>query len=114
MQPALGTYLLCTAESCLPCQVFPTTTYLDDMMLAAAWMAMAAGSSGYLADATAYFTRIQADPTLYRTINYDWDNQYWAACLLMWQLTGESGYASEVSFSSTESMGSGCLAARAV
>ena len=76
--------------------MYSSSTYLDDMMLAAAWMAVATGDAAYTTDAVTYFTRITAAPDAYRTSTYSWDNQYWAACLLMWEITRQSGYAQEV------------------
>lgn len=65
-------------------------------MLGSAWMALASGNVGYRIDAQNFFNRIQANPTAYQTIFYNWDNQYYAACLVMWQVTGQSVYQQQV------------------
>ncbi|KAK9805406.1 hypothetical protein WJX73_001936 [Symbiochloris irregularis] len=76
--------------------LYPGSNYLDDMMLGSAWMALATGNVGYRIDAQNFFNRIQAAPAPYQNIFYNWDNQYWAACLLMWQITGQSVYQQQV------------------
>jgi hypothetical protein len=74
-------------------QLYNSSSYLDDLMLAAAWLAQTTGKQFYVSDAEAYWERIQQGrETSWQSFIYDWDNQWWPGNLLLWQLTGNRRY----------------------
>ncbi len=75
-------------------QLYPSSSWRDDLALAGAWLAAATGQAAYLADAAAQWAPPAAGvPGPPRV--WDWDTQWWAASLLMWQLTGEARFRAQ-------------------
>ena len=75
-------------------QLFNSSSYLDDLMLAAAWLGAATGSPAYVAQAEVYWERevTGANGASWRGIVADWDNAWWAGNELLRQLTGRPRY----------------------
>ena len=65
------------------------------MALAAAWLARATGQAAYVKDADAAW-HAQAAGAGAPAARWDWDTQWWAASLLLLQLTGEASYRAQV------------------
>lgn len=64
------------------------------MALAGAWLGHVTGQAAYMADAAAQW-QAAADAAAALGRRWDWDTQWWAASLLLWQLTGEAGYKAQ-------------------
>ena len=77
--------------------MYSSATYNDDLMLAAAWLYKATGTTAYLNVATALYDQISADASKYAQTVYNWDNQFYAACLVLFTETQDRKYASQVS-----------------
>ena len=76
--------------------MYASATYYDDLMLAAAWLYKATGSATYLAQAEQTYAVIMADPDAYQQTIYNWDQQFYAGCLMLWTLTSDRQYATQV------------------
>lgn len=62
-------------------------------MLAAVWLAEVTGRPAYLAAAESYWDRIfTGASTSWQSIVPDWDNQWWAANVILAGLTGRQRY----------------------
>ena len=63
----------------LHAQLFNSTSYLDDLMLAAAWLGRATGAPAFTAQAEVYWGRIydDSDGTSWQGIISNWDNSWW-------------------------------------
>ena len=88
---------LSAAEQLWGRQMYSSATYEDDLMLAAAWMYKATGTSAWLSYAEAHYAVINLDSAQYAQPVYNWDNQYYAGCLLLWTETQDRKYATQVS-----------------
>lgn len=63
------------------------------MALAAAWLGRATGQAAYVKNAGDAWQAQAASGGA--PAAWDWDTQWWAAGLLLWQLTGEAGYRAQ-------------------
>ena len=75
-------------------QLYPSSSWRDDLALAAAWLGRATGQAAYVKDAGDAW-QAQAASARPPAARWDWDTQWWAASLLLWQLTGEAGYRAQ-------------------
>lgn len=88
-------FVCCTAHgNVLVLQLYISTSYLDDLMLAACWLNIVTDKPAYLHDAEQYWDRLSQDPndTSRQTLIYNWDNAWWASNLLLWKQTGNQRY----------------------
>ncbi|KAL3162306.1 hypothetical protein ABBQ32_009993 [Trebouxia sp. C0010 RCD-2024] len=74
---------------------YPSGSYLDDMAYAAAWMYHSTKDAAYLMDADSYYTSFLDSSSSIAAVN-NWDNQFYATSLLLWQLTGNSKYENQL------------------
>ena len=75
-------------------QLYPSSSWRDDLALAGAWLGRVTGQAAYVADTAAQWAPPAAGmPGPPRV--WDWDTQWWAASLLMWQLTGEARFRAQ-------------------
>ena len=90
--PAAGLEHL-TKGICNDLQVYNSTSYLDDLMLAAAWLAESTGRPAYLTAAETYWDRIYNGPNAtWQSLVPDWNNQWWAGNVILAGLTGNPRY----------------------
>ena len=74
-------------------QLYASTSYLDDLMLASAWLAKVSGQPAYLAAAETYWDRISTgNNTSWQSLVPNWDNQWWASNVILTGLTGNPRY----------------------
>jgi hypothetical protein len=75
-------------------QLYNSSSFLDDLLLAAAWLGAASGSPAYTSQAEAYWARIWGDSngTAWQSLVANWDNSWWAGNLLLAQATGNATY----------------------
>ncbi|KAK9830377.1 hypothetical protein WJX72_011403 [[Myrmecia] bisecta] len=73
--------------------LYPSTTYLDDLAYAAAWMYRATNEKPFLDAAKGFLTQLTTgiDQT-WRTVIPDYGNSFWAANVLLADLTGDQAY----------------------
>ncbi|KAL0033640.1 hypothetical protein WJX79_009306 [Trebouxia sp. C0005] len=76
---------------------YPSTSYLDDMAYAASWMYYATKETAYLTDAVDYYNEFINGASSIAAVN-NWDNQFYATSLLLWQLTGNTTYEDKVEY----------------
>eukprot|EP01025_Chloroclados_australasicus_P028387 TRINITY_DN2814_c0_g1_i2.p1 TRINITY_DN2814_c0_g1~~TRINITY_DN2814_c0_g1_i2.p1 ORF type:complete len:594 (-),score=82.17 TRINITY_DN2814_c0_g1_i2:1386-2927(-) len=67
--------------------VYPSSGYQDELSLAAAQLYQATGDVAYLEESRKYWTASQASTEL--SVNTDWDNSFWSANMLLWQVDTE-------------------------
>ncbi len=101
MPATVSTYTCCTrVQSCaesnngvVPLQLYASASYLDDLMLASAWLAEVTGRPAYLTAAETYWDRIfNGASTSWQSQIPDWDNQWWAGNVILLGLTGRQRY----------------------
>ena len=71
-------------------RTYPSTSYLDDLCVAAAWLHWATNNQTYLVEAEAWYISLTTTTSNWNTPVANWNNQYWAATLLLFQLTGNA------------------------
>ena len=73
--------------------LYPSTSYLDDLMLAAGFLYWATKTPLYKADAEAWQSQLQStnDPSI-TNLEPSYDNNYWAANVVMYRATGDKAY----------------------
>ncbi|KAK9809025.1 hypothetical protein WJX72_008102 [[Myrmecia] bisecta] len=78
-------------------QLYPSSTFLDDLTTAAAWLYVATGEAPFLTQARQYWARSLAEEgSRYYKVS-GWDNQFWTAATLMSKLvTTDSQYATYI------------------
>ena len=77
----------------MPMQLYSSTSYLDDLMLASAWLAEVSGRPAYALEAEAYWNRIfSGSDKSWQSIIPDWNNQWWAGNVILAGLTGNHSY----------------------
>ena len=82
-----------TKGICDDLQRYNSTSYLDDLMLAAAWLAESTGRLAYLTAAETYWDRTHKGPdATWQSLVPDWNNQWWAGNVILAGLTGNSRY----------------------
>jgi len=82
-----------TESTCDALQLYASTSYLDDLMLASAWLAKVSGQPAYLAAAETYWDRISTgNNTSWQSVVPNWDNQWWASNVVLTGLTGNPRY----------------------
>ena len=74
--------------------MYPSNTYLDDVTMAAGWLARRTGEPAYLADAANYWRRMRSEESG-ASYYYDesWQGCHSGASMLMATLTGEKQYS---------------------
>jgi hypothetical protein len=74
--------------------MYPSTSYLDDLAWAAAWMLRLTGEARFAADASAFFDRLLVEePHALLVREQSWSYATPAACVMLAGLTGEAKYA---------------------
>ena len=74
-------------------QLYSSTSYLDDLMLAAAWLAEVTGRPAYTVEAESYWNRIlSGSDKSWQSLIPDWNNQWWAGNVILAGLTGNRSY----------------------
>lgn len=74
-------------------QLYNSTSYLDDLMLASAWLAVVSGRPAYAAEAETYWKRIVSGSNKsWQSLVADWNNQWWAGNVILAGLTGNHSY----------------------
>ena len=71
-------------------RTYPSTSYLDDLCVAAAWLNWATNNQTYLMEAEAWYISLTTTTSNWNSPVANWNNQYWAATLLLYQLTGDA------------------------
>ena len=71
-------------------RTYPSTSYLDDLCVAAAWLHRATNNQTYLMEAEAWYISLTTTGSDWNNPVANWNNQYWAATLLLLQLTGNA------------------------
>ena len=89
-----GLLYMCWREVHVRMQLYNSSSFLDDLMLAAAWLGAATGSPAYVTQAEAYWGRIWGGSSgmAWQSLVADWDNSWWAGNLLLAQATGNATY----------------------
>ena len=78
---------------CNAVQLYSSTSYLDDLLLASAWLAVISRRPAYAAEAETYWNRIvSGSDKSWQSLIPDWNNQWWAGNVILAGLTGNDRY----------------------